>query len=68
MANTKVDFYHSKNVRVVGLANKLWDYSSDTADLIDHVRKLPPEQFVEFMLEMGLYELLRGEKVEELSH
>lgn len=42
--------------------------SSDTADLIDHVRKLPPEQFVEFMLEMGLYELLRGEKVEELSH
>lgn len=26
MANTKVDFYHSKNVRVVGLANKLWDY------------------------------------------
>lgn len=67
MANTKVDFYHSKNVRV-GLANKLWDYSSDTADLIDHVRKLPAEQFVEFMLDMGLYELLRGEKVEELSH
>lgn len=67
MANTKVDFYHSKNVRV-GLANKLWDYSSDTADLIDHVRKLPPEKFVEFMLEMGLYELLRGEQVEELSY
>ncbi len=66
MANTKVDFYHSKNVRV-GLANKLWDYSSDTADLIDHVRTMPADQFVAFMREMGLYELLRGKKVEELT-
>ncbi|WP_421083952.1 hypothetical protein [Rothia nasimurium] len=43
MANTKVDFYRSKNVRL-GLANKLWDYSSDTADLIDHVRKNYPRR------------------------
>lgn len=61
MANAKVDFYHSKNVRN-GLANKLWDYSSDTADLIDYVRRMPAEKFVEFMMDMGLYELLRGEK------
>lgn len=67
-ANTKTDFYQSKKVRD-GLANKLWDYSSDTADLIDYVRKMPPEQFMAFMLEMGLYELLRGErKFEEVGN
>ncbi len=67
-ANTKTDFYQSKKVRD-GLANKLWDYSSDTADLIDYVRKMPPEQFMTFMLEMGLYELLRGErKLEEVGN
>lgn len=65
-ANTKTDFYQSKKVRD-GLANKLWDYSSDTADLIDYVRKMPPEQFMTFMLEMGLYELLRGESLEALQ-
>lgn len=67
-ANTKTDFYQSKKVQD-GLANKLWDYSSDTADLIDYVRKMPPEQFMAFMLEMGLYELLRGErKLEEVGN
>lgn len=67
-ANTKTDFYQSKKVRD-GLANKLWDYSSDTADLIDYVRKMPPEQFMAFTLEMGLYELLRGErKFEEVGN
>lgn len=61
-------FHQSKKVRD-GLANKLWDYSSDTADLIDYVRKMPPEQFMAFMLEMGLYELLRGErKFEEVGN
>lgn len=59
-ANTKVDFAYSKNARN-GLLGMLWNYSTDTTELLDYVRKMPNECFMQFMLDMGLYEHLRGE-------
>lgn len=59
-ANTKVDFAYSKKARM-GLSSKPWTYESETNELLDYVRKMPAEKFMEFMLDMGLYELLRGE-------
>ncbi|HCN38729.1 hypothetical protein [Rothia sp. (in: high G+C Gram-positive bacteria)] len=45
----------------MGLSSKLWAYEAETNELLDYVRKMPADKFMEFMLDMGLYERLRGE-------
>lgn len=59
-ANSKADFAYSKRARM-GLSSKLWSYETETNELLDFVRKMPADKFMEFMLDMGLYERLRGE-------
>lgn len=56
----ETDFAYSKKARM-GLSSKLWTYESETNELLDYVRKMPADKFMEFMLDMGLYERLRGE-------
>ncbi|GAA1747729.1 type I restriction endonuclease subunit R [Rothia terrae] len=63
-ANSKVDFAYSRAARN-GLATMIWNYNSDTNELLDFVRRMPDDKFMEFMLDMGLYERLRGETGDE---
>lgn len=56
----ETDFAYLKKARM-GLSSKLWAYETETNELLDYVRKMPADKFMEFMLVMGLYERLRGE-------
>lgn len=56
----ETDYAYLKKARM-GFSSKLWTYESETNELLDYVRKMPADKFMEFMLDMGLYERLRGE-------